>query len=154
MENQDTDETDNLSVQMDEPTRLALQDKYIAEMTLPNQITDPQWAEENGISDRTIRRWKQSKAFKQRQAEWVNETHFNPTKLGAIWANMFKVASTEGGPHAVAAAKMVTEQANKWNPPKKQEVDAPDDFESMSVEQLQAAAFAAGFDSDTAVKSA
>lgn len=140
------------NMQMDDKTRLALWDLYINEMTLPtmNGPTDNEWAEKNGISPRTLRRWKGLKKFKDRQRDWVNETHFSSKAMAKVWANMFKVASTEQGPHAVAAAKMIADASAKWEPPQPKADEGPTGFESMSVAELHEAAMALGMESETA----
>ena len=137
-------DTADTHVGMDDETRNALQLKYIDEMSLPSEVTDFEWAEANGISDRTLRRWKQTQAFKDKQRTRLSETYFSPTKIGQVMANAFKIASTEQGPHAVQAMRMYMDQVNKIAPLEvlDQSTDVGD-FRAMTVEELEAAAKAA-----------
>lgn len=123
--------------------RRAMISQYIAEMTVNPGVTDKQWCEQNNVPVRTLGRWKKRPEFKTEQKKFVSRKHLDPTRLGAVLENLWKIASQEKGTHAVTAASMYIKYCEALEPAAKVDAEVPVGFREMTNDQLVAAAMVA-----------
>jgi len=113
-----------------------LWERYIDEIVVgKDDRTDKQWAEDNGTTDRTVRRWRTNSRFNDMLNERMAAETFTPEKRFAIIDNLMSIASEGHDAQAVSAAKLGVDLMDRYSPPPTA-TEAPAEFEEMSVAEL------------------
>ncbi len=93
------------------------------------------YAAQEGISPRTLRRWKTDKRFIK---EWESRAHalnVSTERVQQVIDNLFKIASENAGPAGVKAADLYLQMVDKYTP-KKTIVVEDDSLEKLSYADL------------------
>lgn len=101
------------------------------------RLTDRAWAAENGVNDRTLRRWKRDPRFRKLWAKAADESVLGPDSLNPIYQAAMKIAADPDHPKWDAASKMILGLADKIRPPQVHISIRPEDqFAGMTDEEL------------------
>lgn len=143
------DSEDQVEDVLSDPGVNPLWERYIQEQCGPvKSMSDTQWAADNDVNPRTLRRWKKSPKFRELLEQHITDTHFDPSMRSAILEAMYDLAVNTGG--KVPPNVQVQAQAN-WlrmletvAPMAKLEPEPPKDFEEMTRAELVEEAFGGG----------
>ena len=115
-----------------------LWERYIEEMVVApeaNRPTIQAWAEANGTTDRTVRRWRTNERFNDMLNKRLAENTFTPEKRFQVIDNLLEIASTGHDAQSVSAAKQAIEMMDRHLPPPSV-TDAPPEFAELSTAEL------------------
>lgn len=71
-----------------------------------------EWAEQHGLADRTLRRWKKNEAFQTKLRNRMRETSLDPERVSEVLSAVFEAAA--GGD--MQAAKLYLQHAQELDP--------------------------------------
>lgn len=104
-------------------------------LTFPRAGTQAEWARENNVDERGVRRWKADPRFKREWDARAQELNLSPERVQAVLDNLYEIASVGNGAAAVKAGALYLEYVGKFMPARKIVVEG-DDLESLSNEDL------------------
>ena len=103
------------------------------------RLNDLEWASENDVNPRSLRRWKKDPRFRKLWALRADESVLGPDAIAPIYQAALKIASDADHPQWGVASKMILGLAEKIRPPQIQvQVSATDRFTGMSDAELAA----------------
>lgn len=101
------------------------------------RLSDNQWAKENNVATRTLRRWKKDERFRKLWSKAADESVLGPESLNPIYQAAMKIAADPDHPKWDAASKMILGLADKIRPPQITVNVSPEDrFAGMTDDEL------------------
>lgn len=113
-----------------------LKEQFIEWLIDPANSKTPhmRWAEEHGVTERQLRRWKEDKKFREMVAERAAQYNVEPIRIQSVINALYKKA-TEGD---VKAAEQYLRYVDRLMPQRLAPIGYQDDPQKMSDEELMA----------------